>query len=63
MPVDGNQRVGWLAMVVFYGLNAIDLDAPDDSAYDLVVGMAAGEVTVPEAAERLGSWRERGSSA
>ena len=40
---DGNKRLGWLAVVVFYGLNDLDLDAPDDEAYDLVVGMAAGD--------------------
>ena len=28
--VDGNKRLGWLAVVVFYGLNGVDLDAPDD---------------------------------
>ena len=28
--VDGNKRLGWLATVVFYALNDVDLDAPDD---------------------------------
>lgn len=28
----GNKRLGWLAMVVFYGLNDVALDAPDDPA-------------------------------
>ncbi|MGD3149560.1 type II toxin-antitoxin system death-on-curing family toxin [Tsukamurella tyrosinosolvens] len=26
--VDGNKRLGWLATVVFYGLNGVPLDAP-----------------------------------
>lgn len=40
--VDGNKRIGWLATVVFYGLNDIRLDAPDDDAYDLVIAVATG---------------------
>lgn len=40
--VDGNTRLGWLAVVVFYGLNGIDLQAPDDDAYDLVIAVASG---------------------
>jgi death-on-curing protein len=55
--VDGNKRIGWLAVVVFYGLNGVELDAPDDEAFDLVVGMAAGEVAPGEAAVRLSAWR------
>lgn len=55
--VDGNKRMGWLAVVVFYGLNDVDLDAPDDDAFDLVVGMAAGEIEAAEAATRLRRWR------
>lgn len=40
--VDGNKRIGWLATVVFYGLNGVTLNAPDDDAYDLVVAIASG---------------------
>ena len=40
--VDGNKRLGWLSVVVFYGLNGIDLEAPDDDAYDLVIAVANG---------------------
>lgn len=54
--VDGNKRLGWLAVVVFYGLNDVDLDAPDDEAYDLVVGVAAGEVGHPGSAATLARW-------
>ncbi len=55
--VDGNKRIGWLAVVVFYGLNGVELDAPDDDAFDLVVGMAAGEMEPGEAAVRFRRWR------
>lgn len=54
--VDGNKRIGWLAAVVFYGLNGVDLDAPDDEASELVVSMAAGAVAHSEAAALLGRW-------
>jgi death-on-curing protein len=55
--VDGNKRIGWLATVVFYGLNGIDLDAPDDDAYDLVIALASGTTTYGNAATLLAQWR------
>lgn len=52
--VDGNKRLGWLATVVFYGLNGIDLEAPDDDAYDLVI--VSGQTDVPQIASVLARW-------
>jgi len=54
--MDGNKRLGWLATTVFYGLNGVPLDAPDDAAYDLVIGVATGLVAYPTAASLLGTW-------
>ncbi|MBK8462058.1 MAG: type II toxin-antitoxin system death-on-curing family toxin [Nigerium sp.] len=54
--VDGNKRLGWLAVVVFYGLNDVVLDAPDDEAYDLVIAMASGAVSYEQAASLLAFW-------
>ena len=54
--VDGNKRLGWLATAVFYGLNDIALDAPDDDAYELVMAVARSESSVEEIASVLGSW-------
>lgn len=54
--VDGNKRIGWLAVIVFYGLNDVELEASDDDAFDLVVGMAAGRITPEAAAGHLRSW-------
>lgn len=54
--VDGNKRIGWLATVVFYGLNAITLEAPDDDAYDLVVALASGTTTYQQAAKLPAKW-------
>lgn len=54
--VDGNKRLGWLATVVFYGLNGIPLEAPDDDAYNLVIAIASGTTTYQDAAELLANW-------
>lgn len=54
--VDGNKRIGWLATVVFYGLNGIMLEAPDDDAYELVIEIASGVVTYQHAADLLAKW-------
>lgn len=54
--VDGNKRLGWLAVVVFYGLNDVDLDAPDDPAYELVMSVARRELSVDEIAATLARW-------
>ncbi len=54
--VDGNKRIGWLATVVFYGLNDLTLEAPDDDAYDLVIAIASGTTTYQQAAELLAQW-------
>ncbi len=53
---EGNQRLGWLAVVVFYGLNDIGLDAPDDQAYELVMSVARREATIDEIAATLARW-------
>ncbi len=45
--VYGNKRLGWLAVVVFYGLNDVTPEAPDDDAYDLVIALASGTTDDP----------------
>ncbi|MDO5737127.1 MAG: type II toxin-antitoxin system death-on-curing family toxin [Propionibacteriaceae bacterium] len=54
--VDGNKRLGWLSLVVFYGLNGVVLEAPDDDAYDMVIAVASGTATHQEVSIRLSSW-------
>lgn len=54
--IDGNKRIGWLATVVFYGLNNITIDAPDDDAYNLVIAIASGTMPYQQAATHLASW-------
>nr|WP_300146852.1 Fic family protein [Propionicimonas sp.] len=53
---DGNKRLGWLSLVVFYGLNNTNLEAPDDDAYDLVIAVASGTTNYSEVATRLSRW-------
>ncbi len=43
--VDGNKRTALAAMIVFLALNKFDLEAPQETATAIVLGMAAGEVT------------------
>ena len=54
--IDGNKRLGWVACFVFYGLNGFDLDAPEDPAYDLVIGVSTGNLAYADAAALLESW-------
>lgn len=54
---DGNKRLGWLSLVVFYGLNEVTFDAPDDEAYELVIAVASGTAPYAEVAARLAAWR------
>ena len=54
--VDGNKRLGWLAVVVFYGLNGTELDAPDNAAYDMVIAVASGRIDHRGAAALLARW-------
>ncbi|GAA2181135.1 type II toxin-antitoxin system death-on-curing family toxin [Brooklawnia cerclae] len=56
--IDGDKRLGWLVTVVFYGLNGVCLDAPDDDAYDVVVAMASGNIAYQEAAMQLAQWHQ-----
>ena len=54
--IDGNKRIGWLATIVFYGLNNIELEAPDDDAYDLVIAIASGETAYQDVSPHLATW-------
>lgn len=54
--IDGNERLGWLATYVFYGRNGVTLDAPFDNAYDLVIGVATGDLDYHRVAATLLSW-------
>jgi death on curing protein len=55
--VDGNKRLGWSSVVVFYDLNGFDLDPPGvDEAVELVVSVAAGHLDLEKLSEQLAAW-------
>jgi death-on-curing protein len=52
--VDGNKRLGWLATAVFLELNGASVAAaPNEDVYDLVMSVAATDVSVDEVAAEL----------
>lgn len=55
--VDGNKRLGWLATYVFLARNGVILDPDDDSAFALVIAVAAGDIDdVETIAGTLAKW-------
>lgn len=42
--VDGNKRLSLAATIAFYGLNGIRLTLSNDEAYELVMGIASGQL-------------------
>ncbi len=55
--IDGNKRLGWVAVRLFYRLNDRDLQAPVDGAYDLVTALAEGSLRdIPTIAGKLRAW-------
>lgn len=55
--VDGNKRLGWLALVLTVDLNGVKLDAPDDEAVALTVDVAAGAAALPGIVAAVRRWR------
>lgn len=55
--VDGNKRLGWLALVITLDLNGVRLDVPDDEAVALTVDLAAGDAALPDIVEAVRRWR------
>ena len=43
--VDGNKRIGFLAMAAFLDMNGLELTATDEAVVDLMRGVAAGTVS------------------
>jgi len=55
--VDGNKRLGWVALRLFLRLNGLDVRAPHEDAFKLVAAIADGSLRdVPEIASRLQAW-------
>lgn len=54
--VDGNKRLGWLALVITLDLNGVRRDVPDDEAVALTVDVAAGDAALPDIVEAVRRW-------
>jgi death-on-curing protein len=50
--IDGNKRTALASIIVFLGLNGIDLDAPQEAVTAMILSLAAGEITE----DVLASW-------
>jgi death on curing protein len=50
---DGNKRIAFLAMAIFVELNGSRLEAPDAEVVQVMMGVAAGELTERELAKWL----------
>lgn len=58
--VDGNKRLGLIALIAFRGVNGLRLTLTNDQAYDLVIRVSTGELEdVPEIAELIRCGSER----
>lgn len=54
--VDGNKRLGWLAVTLFYRRNGKPFHVAHDPAYDLVIAVSTGQMSYQESAARLAAW-------
>lgn len=55
--VDGNKRLGWVGVNLFYGFDGRTLVAAEDDAFDFVIEIAAGRYgDVAEIARTLAEW-------
>jgi death-on-curing protein len=49
-PIDGNKRIAWTLMVLMLWINGYRHDFSTDAAFDLVVGVAAADVSLEDSA-------------
>lgn len=55
--VDGNKRLGLVAVLLFYGMNGYELTATEDERVDLIVAIADGRLSeVEKIASHLAQW-------
>ncbi|HET6624886.1 MAG TPA: type II toxin-antitoxin system death-on-curing family toxin [Nocardioidaceae bacterium] len=55
--VDGNKRLGLVAVLLFYGMNGCDLTATEDERVELILAIADGRLGhVDKIAEHLAPW-------
>ena len=54
--VDGNKRLGFAAVSLFYEMNGVPLRITNDQAYEFTIKVAAGETKYKEIAQQLAEW-------
>ena len=60
--IDGNKRLGWVAVRLFYLVNRLDIRPAEDEAFELIVKIAGGDLRdVPAIAKRLAGWHSEAS--
>lgn len=51
--IDGNKRTAWTLMVLMLWINGYRHDFTTDEAFNLVVGVAAGDITLQDSARTI----------
>lgn len=51
--IDGNKRTAWTTLVAFLWINGCRPAMSTDAAFELIVGVAAGEIALAESARRI----------
>lgn len=51
--IDGNKRTAWTLMVLMLWINGYRHDFSTDEAFNLVVGVAAGDITLQDSARTI----------
>lgn len=54
---DGNKRTAWTSFVAFLWINGFKHDFDTDGAFDLIVGVAAGDIDLDESERRISTHR------
>lgn len=61
--VDGNKRLGLVAVLLFYGMNGCDLTATEDERVELILAIAEWRLSeVEKIADHLAPWVSPGRS-
>lgn len=54
--VDGNKRLGWIALVTTLAVNDVVLDVPDDEGFELTMRVAEGSADVDDITPQVHVW-------
>lgn len=54
--IDGNKRLGWSAVAIFFEMNDSPINISNDEAYEFTYAVAAGKLSFLEIAQQLEHW-------